>query len=363
MVPDNTAASKLTASRTNPVLGIVGNRRAGKTTFLAVLRQALLNAGCEDVTVTGGDESEKYVQQLEGYVTSGVFPPATKETGDPDKIVFDVKEGGKKFTLNCFDPAGELFDHQGVASDIERQALDQIKNCTGLIVLLDPDLLSTDGRSVQEDGWSNAWQKVERYLNKDYTHVGYDGKTYKGPRVAFCISKADENLFQRRFRTKDASDWVSKKDSGSRIMNATGPDRLNMETRWFFVSSLGWLDGAPNIHTYVDSFRINTKLADLEDVNLLQVPDPAADRMSAENDHERFMKNFPAFTDPLRFAQGRFNRQSSDSKVAVKEEQKEEKLKGVHVGFGRETSLRNIKAGRSRIRPWNVAESVLWLVR
>jgi len=350
-----------------PKIGVVGHSRAGKSTFLAVLKTAFENAGWAATARTSGQASNltdtntlslrdpaEYLNFLRRFIENGFFPPSTPIQDTADRVTFDIKGMDvtgkqKSFEIDCFDPAGQLLEGDYDGSSKEIIALKAIQasltQCTGVLLLLDPE--------THPDIWVKTWERVEPGL-----------KIGKDLRVAVCFAKADIGLRHRRFRIRDAKRWVQSFPAGLNLVKQIENRILNI--KWEFVSSSGWLNGISNTRFFVNYRPIrrtgviggNARLREL-------VPDPAqpVDKAVDGDDTSgfRYMQNLPLFTDPLRLLSHDFRlnpmTDAGPHSMLSKIDNTAAPIAGVHVGYGRglkkELSL--------SIRPWNVVEPVLWL--
>ena len=379
-------------------VGVVGHSRAGKSTFLAVLKTAFERADWAATVRSTEPRSEtpqagtsrlrdpaEYVAYLRRFVEAGFFPPGTRVQDTADRVSFDVTRGQSRFEIDCFDPAGEVLEGNYDERSPEAASLAKIqrslRECTGVLLLLDPE--------THPDLWLKTWERVEPGLNMQ-----------RRPRVAICFAKADTGLRQRRFRVRDARHWVQSHPGGLVLLKQI--ENRQLQNSWHFVSATGWLNGTSNIRVFVDArtirrtgtMAVSSRLREL-------VPDPAQridGAIEGDDAHGyRYMHNLPVFTDPLRLRSHDFRlnsitdagpweilRQHLPQLLPQKLREEWESLPpnererwdllpnllraqllaaarintlaGVHVGFGRGGS-----DTQSRIRPWNVVEPVLWL--
>jgi hypothetical protein len=375
-----------------PKIGVVGHSRAGKSTFLAVLKTAFEAAGWaatirsveqQQQTATSSLRNpEEYVKFLRRFIEAGFFPPATRVQDTADRVSFDVMRGNNRFEIDCFDPAGEVlegnYDERSPEAFFLAAIQKSLNECTGVLMLLDPD--------THPDLWIKTWERVEPGLNRD-----------RPPRVAICFGKADTGLRQRRFRVRDARQWVKNYPGGQELLRQI--ENRQLQNSWHFVSATGWINGASNTRVFVNSRTIRRTGSTVVQSRLRElVPDPAqlVDGAVEGDDSSgfRYLQHFPVFLDPLRIQSHDFrlnpitdagprtmvpqitglSQQLSDelqSESAVVRDNASQRLKelrerlskvnavaGVHVGYGRGGAAR-----QSTIRPWNVVEPVLWLAK
>lgn len=349
-----------------PKIGVVGHSRAGKSTFLAVLKHAFEAAEwAADIDDTrearrgGGTQQEplRYYKYLKNFIEKGFFPPPTPVQVNVDSVTFNVsRRNGNQFLLEFFDPAGEILEGSHDAGTKAQIALQGIQNslreCTGVLLLLDPE--------IHPDKWLETWINVEAGL-----------ALRRSVRVAVCFAKADSSVRQRRFRVRDAREWVEELPGAANFLTNIR-NRAHIESKYFFVSAAGWVNGVPNIRTFVNSRvirRVNVNSGAIQHGNTLRelLPDPAQ-LLSVPNGNGdqfgfRYMQNLPVFSDPLRIVGHDFQNnpitQNGPLNTIPKDQQGDAmkfKLAGIHVGFGRGSDN-----NESRIRPWNIVEPVLWL--
>lgn len=357
------STASISSGRRSPKIGVVGHSRAGKSTFLAVLKTAFERADWAATVRAAEQRSQpsqtstsrlrdpaEYVAYLRRFVEAGFFPPGTRVQDTADRVSFDVTQGQNRFEIDCFDPAGEVLEGNYDERSPEAVSLAAIqrslRECTGVLLLLDPE--------THPDLWLKTWERVEPGLNMQ-----------ERPRVAVCFAKADTGLRQRRFRVRDARRWVQSHPGGVVLLKQI--ENRQLQNSWHFVSATGWVNGTSNIRVFVDSrtIRRTGTTAALSRLREL-VPDPAQRIDGAiEGDDARgyrYMQNLPIFTDPLRLRSHDFRlnpmtdagpREMLPPNAAAASVSM---ISGVHVGYGRGGS-----DPQSRIRPWNVVEPVLWL--
>ncbi|SMH47906.1 TRAFAC clade GTPase domain-containing protein [Azospirillum agricola] len=344
------------ASRRVPKVGIVGHSQAGKSTFLAVLLEALVQ---RDYRVAVDPANSAYRDELTGFINFGFFPPKTpldeKHRRVSLHISSDVHRAGLE--VEFFDHAGEIFERDpdrsiaGWSESRRQDILKDLQACTGLIVLMDleadPDLLlrtftntvvDLQGLLVRSGGNGQSQQKLELP-------------------IALLFTKADMLGWQRRQRIRDAQRWITEQ---SRYRKLT--DRVNTycaNAHYYFCSSTGWIEGRPNICTVVrprplpgSSASLNVPETELRGEN---IPDPALSAgeiaRAATQDNStrlRFMTELPVFNDPLRLMA------ASDLKRRIPPEA--DRL-GVLTLFGSQGD-----GGRrnTTVTAWNIVEPVLW---
>lgn len=377
---------------------VVGHSRAGKSTFLAVLVDAFEQAewlatvlprssdvvgsqgaqATEQQTATqqvathpaaevqqdtriGASASDddlndpgNYVRYLRHFLSQGYFPPATPVKTVADRVSFMVRnkhERNKGFIIECHDPAGEVVETYHApntpGADAVRKIKESISKSTGVLMLLDPE--------THPDIWLDTWNCVSE---------GVAASDRRKPRIAICFAKADTGLRHRRFRVRDALAWVESDTSRKRLLDRINTSRL--ESKWFFISAAGWVDGSSNTRVFVDAMKIRLGGAhSAVALNTELVPDPARVtdpvQIASHPGNARRMRSLPVFTDPMRFSTHdclnnpitvcgpiRIMRENAAQEVP--------RLHGVHVGFGRAQDQ-----NRSRVQPWNVVEPMLWL--
>lgn len=157
-----------------PKIGVVGHSRAGKSTFLAVLKTAFEGAGWAATVRTPDKPSgppqpstsslrdpAEYVKYLRRFIEAGFFPPGTRVQDTADRVSFDVTQGQNRFEIDCFDPAGEVLEGKYNQRSPEAASLAAIhkslKECKGVLLLLDPE--------THPDLWLRTWDRVEPGLN------------------------------------------------------------------------------------------------------------------------------------------------------------------------------------------------------
>jgi hypothetical protein len=368
-LPSPKGGSKSKGSFQPPKIGVVGHSRAGKSTFLAVLKTAFERVGwaatvrstpfspsTTEANTSRLRDPAEYVAYLRRFVEAGFFPPSTRVQDTADRVSFEVARDNNRFEIDCFDPAGEVlegdYDERSAEASSLKVIQQSLEQCAGVLLLLDPE--------THPDLWLKTWERVEPGLN-----------TIRPPRVAVCFAKADIGVRQRRFRVRDARSWVKGYKKGLELLEQI--QNRNLKNAWYFVSATGWLNGSSNIRVFVDARPIR-RIGSRASVGRLRelVPDPAQ-RLDGSLDGDdakgyRYMQNLPIFTDPLRLRSHDFRlnpmtdagpmKMLSGNSTSRETELPDNvhALAGVHVGYGRGGS-----DTQSRIRPWNVVEPVLWL--
>lgn len=366
-----------------PKIGVVGHSRAGKSTFLAVLKAAfemadwsadiIRDANAADLAANSLRQPHVYYQYLTRFIEEGFFPPATRVQETADRVTFKVqqKDGRGQFVLDCFDPAGEVLEGNYGENTREMEALKRIqaslRSCTGVLLLLDPEA---------PELWLKTWERVEQGLSLSLATAEKTEFVRGKPRVAVCFAKADADRRQRRFRIRDARPWLAGLDGGRNLINRL--ENRNLECAYHFVSATGWIAGCPNIRTLINArpiVRINANAAHNANIGnnpvlpgaqngatlREMVPDPPQPLAPQANVGYRYMQGWPLFSDPLQIKAHDFwakplTNLGPRDMLANDERPQALELFGVHVGFGRK-----IDPQHASVRPWNVVEPVLWL--
>lgn len=353
-----TTAAPLPAAQHVPKVGIVGHSQAGKSTFLAVLLEALVQRGYR---VAVDPANSAYRDELTGFINFGFFPPKTPLDEKHRRVTLHISIDSHRtgVEVEFFDHAGEIFERdtdRSVAawSDSRRQdILKDLQACTGLIVLMDleadPDLLLRT--------FTNTVVDLQGLLVRS----GKTGPSRQQQKlelpIALLFTKADMLGWQRRQRIRDAQRWIAEQAQYRRLTDRV--DTYCKNARYYFCSSTGWTEGRPNICTIVrprplpgSSASLSVPETDLRGEN---IPDPALSATeiarAATQDNSsrlRFMTELPVFNDPLRLMA------ASDLKRRIPPEV--DRL-GVLTLFGSqgEGGRRNMT-----VTAWNIVEPVLW---
>jgi hypothetical protein len=267
----------------NPIqIGIWGTSRAGKTVYLVALYWALQRMRTEWEIYPANEESEAFLDKArEDFFVHHRFPDKTRETKTYTYILKRLIDG-HEYKLEFIDAPGELYTgyydttpekvarHRTVpveqrsekaqhSDKTPQEMFDILKNCTGILVLLDP-----------------AW-KTNPLRNQPYdqllVQVFRDLKTYhrqqaRAPYIALCYTKVDATDELWHFVTHQKSAFDSEKN----CYRATQPGDTNpcaencmiykelgimfMENQLelppdhfncYHISSIGRVNGEPNV--------------------------------------------------------------------------------------------------------------------
>lgn len=351
-----------------PRIGIVGHARAGKSMYIAVLRRAFEAAGWTvDLEQDDRRHQQQYLDELQGFVLRGRFPPKNPVRDVIDRLDLRLsRSDGRRFRLQFFDPAGEVFEGNHRPGSAGANALaavrTQLRECSGVVVLLDP--------YKSPELLRQTWDNVRAGLR---VKPGESARF----RVAICFAKADLELWQRRYRVRSAREWVAQRPELGPLRDQVQHSGVTAE--WFFVSSTGWHAGMPNVRTVVNARPVRGGQVQGGTVPADHVPDPpaVADRLDpAEPRGLRFLLGLPVFTDPFRLGLHDFRNEPLTDEVvpddvvplvnpqngavaAAPPPNAPPVLAGVHTLPGRYAPGDREMA--AVVRPWNVIEPVLWL--
>jgi hypothetical protein len=185
-------------------IGIWGTTGAGKTTFLAMLYDALLLR--PGWTVAADGKARTFVtSQLRNIRTKGRFPAPTEVTAETDIFRYILQEEEAKdfegefnqVTLDFVDAPGEFYErpHQADRRVIgEMDILDYLSSCHGIIFLLDPDRVD---ETLNEDDDDYRTMLLDLMLEFQERNIksGVSDDLRLEQYMAFCITKTDKNLY------------------------------------------------------------------------------------------------------------------------------------------------------------------------
>ncbi|MGI8756515.1 MAG: TRAFAC clade GTPase domain-containing protein [Acidimicrobiales bacterium] len=334
-------------------VGMIGPTSVGKTTYFAVLDRALEDRGWTvDLGATGADIAGQraFGEEIRRNVrVNGRWPRKTQPTNpQPDRLSLRISNNaGVEVGLSFYDPAGELFDpgRDSRVYELQRnQVFDHMRDCKGLLILLDPnmppqDLVNTWNASI------GAFRAYARSNNLG--HLIQGNKIV--PRTAVLLTKADRFPFLRRHRTRKADLWLEH--DGDLREFVTGIRGTCREVEFYFCSAIGWKDGLENCRTYVVPHSLVRGAATQGGVSARRdlIPDPPLLNMGVFGPSEPMRRPYtslPLFRDPLQIA---------DTRARVEVQGQPEV--GILVYPGREPPN---QASGSLVTPWNVVEPLLW---
>ena len=239
-------------------IGLWGTSGSGKTTYLAILHNALVLS--DDWELTEDDEAGVFVDKHINDIEKGNFPLPT-EIADTIKIFTytlrpqSSKGTGSKIVLNFLDAPGEFYedilgDAATTVKIVKRQSqhtnadmqvsetknnsgdiVDYLLSCDGIILLLDP----IQSKKKHNSYWtllSKLFREFQRRSRRE------NMKTERLQQyMAFCVTKVDrEEIWNQGKESADlAKDVIGEKLFKSLKTNFCLPNRY----KFFSVASIG----------------------------------------------------------------------------------------------------------------------------
>lgn len=175
-------------------IGLWGTSGSGKTTYLAMLYDALEDS--EEWTVeAGNDLADGFIDAHISTIDAGNFPPPTEISEDLKVFTYILKKGASSIFLNFLDAAGGFYeDFRGNATqqveivetnDTLGDIVDYLRSCDGIIFLLDPIRSKKQGES-----YKTLLLRLFREFQKRSRQKGMDTKLQQY--MAFCVTKVDK---------------------------------------------------------------------------------------------------------------------------------------------------------------------------
>lgn len=224
-------------------IGIWGTTGAGKTTFLAMLYDALLLR--PGWTVAADGKARGFItSHLRNIRTKGRFPAPTEVTAETDIFRYILQEEGSKgadgeynqISLDFVDAPGEFYERPHQADRRvtgEMDILDYLSSCHGIIFLLDPDRID-DGLGEDDDDYRTMLLDLMLEFQERNIKSGVSDDLRLEQFMAFCVTKTDKNSYwDYRKSPQNLAEGVMG-DTMFRMLGANfcKPNRFN-----FFASS------------------------------------------------------------------------------------------------------------------------------
>lgn len=247
-------------------VAILGLRRAGKSTFLAVLSHALIQ-NRSDWEVNPHRHTQKRMKYLDDRVfRNGLFPdPTVEREKESDTLTFEVKREarlwgmveGDVFELRADDiPGGPVEGLAGQDETFTNFYEEYVKECAAIIFLIDPQHKWLDNSENQERGKVKEGEAPYLYYFKSILNelVNLRGSDLI---VAFCITKLDQEpdglVYFEDSGDQSPNEYLDRK--AAEVLGEEAKrhidNRLRRNTvRWFGVSATGYyVDADGHKHT------------------------------------------------------------------------------------------------------------------
>jgi hypothetical protein len=323
----------------------------GKTTYFAVLKQALEDRGWLAQVYPSGNESSSeqqgelhraLIDEIHFDIGRGYFPRKTRLQPQSDDLFFGITKEGRSMHLTFYDPAGELFEllpnEEKYRAEARNQIFDHMKDCTGILVLFD------FRKSAQElrESWSLSIGKFIQFLRDRQLDQSVLASGALRMRTAVLFTKVDRLPWFSRHRPREADAWLEK-DAGLRAL-AEEIRRGCTQVKFFFCSAVGWNRGRPNCRTAVRPRKLAIdKVYSRADL----IPDPLSSSQNLPGSSPRLEEPaLPLFVDPLQLVdEAEVDWQSTSVEA------------GVFCMPGRKSPATDHDKFPT---PWNVLEPLLW---
>jgi hypothetical protein len=231
---------------TDKVISILGLKKAGKTTFLAVLNLALALEESPWRIRPVGQTIKDMSELTQKIFSEGIYPPQTMEE---NKMFFVVEKEatmlgmkpGAQFRLHAADVPGEAT--KGVAgSTIYHEFYDEhVKGSSGIIFLLDSQHKWMEGEQALSENADPYYPLFSTIIDQIQGQTE-DAKPY----IVFCVTKLDQVPGQGPGSgfdkdgyfdgVEDLAAQILGKNTKARIDHAFDSDFVN----WLAVSATGF---------------------------------------------------------------------------------------------------------------------------
>jgi hypothetical protein len=224
-------------------IGIWGTTGAGKTTFLAMLYDALLLR--PGWTVAADGKAREFVtSHLRTIRMRGQFPAPTEVTAQSDVFRYILQEEGSaqgdgeynQITLDFVDAPGEFYERPHLADRRvtgEMDILDYLSSCDGVIFLLDPDRV--DGSlSDDEDDYRTMLLDLMLEFQERNIRSGVSDDLRLEQYMAFCLTKVDKDPY---WEHRESPQNLAEEVMGDTMFRMLGSNFLRHNRFQFFSTS------------------------------------------------------------------------------------------------------------------------------
>ncbi|MDJ1180445.1 hypothetical protein PJF56_16400 [Roseofilum sp. BLCC_M91] len=233
-------------SPTDIRIGLWGTVGSGKTTYLAMLYDALEDS--EELRVEAGDDrADEFINEHISTIDGGNFPPPTEIAKGKQLDIFTYilrPEGGtRSIELNFIDAPGKFYeDFRGntdqkvqIVEGQENQEtlgdiVDYLRSCDGIIFLLDPIRSKEDGES-----YKTLVLRLFREFQRRSRQQGTDTKLQQY--MVFCVTKcAKKEIWTQGKKSAD----LAKEVMGGKLFRRLRTNYcLPGRYEFFSVASIG----------------------------------------------------------------------------------------------------------------------------
>jgi hypothetical protein len=336
-------------------IGIWGTTGAGKTTFLAMLYDALLLR--PGWTVAADTKARKFVtSHLKTIRMRGQFPAPTEVTAQTDvfRYILQEEQNGRadgeynQITLDFVDAPGEFYERPHLADRRvtgEMDILDYLSSCDGIIFLLDPDRVD-DSLSDDEDDYHTMLLDLLLEFQERNISTGVSDDLRLGQYMAFCITKADkEPYWQQRESPQNLAEAVM----GDTMYRMLGSNFLHHNRYQFFATSAIGRFQDPETGSWLQNIAYSNGQHTAAD-NTLAEPVMTTTSIGTAYEPEQAIPE----SEPAAAASLRAPRRASPSWLPVSAESEAEPKQQHAPGV----SIANKRA----ITPFNIIEPLDWLI-
>ncbi|RME41590.1 MAG: hypothetical protein D6796_15660, partial [Caldilineae bacterium] len=224
-------------------IGIWGTTGAGKTTFLAMLYDALLLR--PGWTVAADGKARAFVTgHLRTIRTRGRFPAPTEVTAQTDIFRYILQEEASKqadgayrqITLDFVDAPGEFYERPHQADRRvtgEMDILDYLASCHGILFLLDPDRVD-ESLGEDEDDYRTMLLDLMLEFQERNIKSGISDDLRLEQYMAFCVTKVDRAPYWER---RDDPQNLAESVMGETMYRMLGANFCKPNHYHFFATS------------------------------------------------------------------------------------------------------------------------------
>lgn len=224
-------------------IGIWGTTGAGKTTYLAMLYDALLLR--PGWTVAADGKARGFVtNQLRTIRTRGRFPAPTEVTAETDIFRYILQEEQSpqadgefnQVTLDFVDAPGEFYENPHQADRRvtgEMDILDYLSSCHGIIFLLDPDRVDIEAGDIDDDYRTMLLDLMLEFQERNIKS-GISDDLRLEQYMAFCITKADKEPY---WSQRKSPQNMAEEVMGDTMFRMLGANFLKPNRYSFFATS------------------------------------------------------------------------------------------------------------------------------
>ncbi len=224
-------------------IGIWGTTGAGKTTFLAMLYDALLLR--PGWTVAADAKARNFVtSQLKNIRMRGRFPAPTEVTAQTDIFRYILQEEHSQqiddeynqITLDFVDAPGEFYERPHSADRRvtgELDILDYLSSCHGIIFLLDPERVD-ESLGEDEDDYRTMLMDLMLEFQERNIKSGISDDLRLEQFMAFCVTKVDKEPY---WSQRESPQNMAEAVMGETMYRMLGANFCKSNRYQFFATS------------------------------------------------------------------------------------------------------------------------------